>query len=239
VRILRQLGSFIVGFALVSLAGILLRASPVMAQQAAPQTWSDLTIARPAPPALPPARLRTAIADDAAGSGVRAPLRQTQRGGDGVLDREPLIQDEFAADGRLGGAEQLVSDDGRDVSMNDPSLPADRAAFLAAPEGYDALAFQIELDPATDARPGRLARFEPYAPIGRRAGSWVVFPTIEAGVGSTTNVYRTSPAKPDFIFDVRPTLLAVTNWELLRFRATWPVGRGAPHQYRGACNAHS
>jgi hypothetical protein len=50
----------------------------------------------------------------------------------------------------------------------------------------------------------------------------VVFPTIEAGVSGTTNVYRTSPAKPDLIFDVRPTLLAVTNWErhALQIKAT-------------------
>ncbi len=220
-RQLRSFVPFLFGFALATLAGVLLRASPVMAQQ----TWNDLSIARP-PAASPPPRLRlTPAADDGlAGPSVApgsiaeprppvdgAPGSTRRRQTDG--DTDPPISADPAADGRSETAETLIEPDGREAISDDPRLPADRTAFLSPPAGYDSLAFQIELDPATDARPGRLARFEPYVPVGRRAGSWVVFPTVEAGVSGTTNVYRTSPARPDLIFDVRPTLLAVTDWQ--------------------------
>ena len=101
-------------------------------------------------------------------------------------------------------------------------MPSDRAAFTNPPTGYDALAFQVELDPAEDGRPSRLARFQPFQPTGFRAGSWVVFPTIEAGVTTNTNVYRTTPAKADAFADLRPTLLVVSDWErhALQFKAT-------------------
>ncbi len=215
-RILQQLGSFLIAFALVSLAGMLLRASPVMAQQ----SWNDLTIARPAAD-VAPVRLRKAIADDdsapltgaAVASSADEPRGAALRRGQLDGAAEGAFRTDVAVDGRIEPVEPLGEADGREAVVDDPRLPADRAAFLAPPAGYDALAFQIELDPANDARPGRLARFEPYAPVGRRAGSWVVFPTVEVGVTGTTNVYRTSPAKPDVILDVRPTLLAVTNWE--------------------------
>ena len=215
----------------MTLAGMVLRASPVMAQQA----WNDLSIARP--PATPPPRLRlTPALDDSAPVSpamiagatteprppVDAPPGSPRRRAQGDGETDPSISADPAVDGHMDTAEPAAEPDGREAVTDDPRLPADRSAFLAPPAGYDALAFQIELDPATDARPGRLARFEPYTPVGRRAGSWVVFPTVEAGVSGTTNVYRTSPARPDLIFDVRPTLLAVTDWQrhALQLKAT-------------------
>ncbi len=224
VRHFRSFAPFLFGFALMTLAGMVLRASPVMAQQ----TWNDLTIARP-PAANPPARLRLIpAADDApATPGTIAEPRPPVTATPGPGRRLPADGDtdavaDMSAGSRTENVEVPIEPDGREASADDPRLPADRTALLSAPAGYDALAFQIELDPATDARPGRLARFEPYTPIGRRAGSWVVFPTVEAGVSGTTNVYRTSPARPDLIFDVRPTLLAVTDWQrhALQIKAT-------------------
>jgi hypothetical protein len=215
---------------------MLLRASPVMAQQ----SWNDLSIARPAPDATPP-RLRRAIADDDSapppGTFIASAANEPRAPADAGA-AEGAFRTDATVDGRIETAEPLGEADGREAMADDPRLPSDRAAFLAPPAGYDALAFQIELDPTNDARPGRLARFEPFAPVGRRAGSWVVFPTVEAGVSGTTNVYRTSPAKPDLIFDVRPTLLAVTNWErhALQVKAT---GVGSAYGTHGAENDRS
>ena len=207
---------------------MLLRISPVMAQQA----WSDLSISRPPPRPEPPRTPRRIVAPD----------EDTQRPNQGVTSEtarvpiaDPLVprirgaapiereQEDGeperaytmvpAGDGHIDLAEPPIDEDGKEPVVGDPRLPEDRAAFLSPPAGYDDLAFQIELDPATDRRPQRLTTLDPYAPTGRRAGSWVIFPTVEAGVTGITNVYRTSNSKPDLIFDVQPTLLAVTDWQ--------------------------
>ncbi len=221
---LRRLAPFLFGFTLATLAGMVLRSSPVMAQQ----TWQDLTISRPAATQPAPAILRGAqgLSGDAADAPMMQPgvaadarvpvdtrpmmLRRREQA-DG--ETEPPVSEDLAVDGHMETAEPVVVLDGREEVIDDPRLPADRAAFLAPPAGYDALAFQIELSPAADGRPKNLARFEPYQPVGQRSGSWVVFPTVEVGIGATGNVYRSTNARPDLIFDVRPTLLAVTDWQ--------------------------
>lgn len=241
-RGLRPLASFLIAFALATLAGVLMRSSPAMAQP--PQSWSDLSITRPSPTRPPEPRPSTrsrAATDDVATEATvtsetsrpeatplsspssRQPPPPTLRalsGADG--DTDTLVAPEQRQDGRIDVSEPPAVADGTESKDDDPRLPADRAAFLTPPAGYDNLAFQIELDPATDNRPARLARFEPFDPIGHRAGSWVIFPSVESGISATTNAFRASNAKPDFIFDVRPTILAVTDWQrhALQFKAT-------------------
>ena len=240
---LQAIPPFLIGFGLATLAGMVLRASPVMAQQAA---WTDLSITRPSSASPRPPRIApkpeaapTTTADPSTltpipagvGDATRppaplpvlglrpaAPIERDQTDG----ETEPGVGADLAIDAHMLVVEPVDPSDGREVIPGDPRLPEDRAAFLSPPAGYDALAFQIELDPTTDARTRRLTSLDPYAPVAHRAGSWVVFPTLEAGIGGTTNVYRTSNAKPDLIFDVRPTLLAVTDWQshALQFKAT-------------------
>ena len=148
----------------------------------------------------------------------REPPERAQADG----ETEPPAGADLAHDGHIIVSEPAAPADGTEAFSGDPRLPEDRAAFLSPPAGYDNLAFQIELDPAADARTQRLARFQPYAPVGVRAGSWVIFPIVESGVTGTTNVYRSSNAKPDLIFDVRPTVLAVSDWQqhAVQFKAT-------------------
>jgi hypothetical protein len=239
-----RLGAFLIGFLFTTLAGMALRASPVMAQEIkAQESWSDLSITRPRPAVEPPARLRSTLADqfpdaratqspgvaaDASGPASAVltlpgqksaqPMEKAQQDG----ETEQGVGVDLAVDGHMEVTEAEAPPDGREPYSGDPRLPQDRAAFASPPAGYDALAFQIALDPTTDARPRRLTALEPYAAVGRRAGSWVIFPTLETSIGGTSDVFRTSVAKSDLSFDVRPTLLAVTDWQrhALQFKAT-------------------
>ncbi len=239
-----RLGAFLAGFLSTTLAGMALRASPVMAQDArAQESWSDLAISRPRPVSEPPPRLRTTLADpfpdprpaqipgvgaDASGPasavvsvpGQKSALAMEKSQQDG--ETEQGVGVDLAVDGHMEVTAAEAPPDGREPYTGDPRLPEDRAAFVAPPAGYDALAFQIELDPATDSRTRRLTALEPYTAVGRRAGSWVIFPTLETSIGGTSNVFRTSAPKVDASFDVRPTLLAVTDWQrhALQFKAT-------------------
>ena len=232
-RRLRHIGPFLIGFLLATLAGVILRASPVMAQQA----WSDLSIAKSSNtrPAVRPRQAQEITDNTAQTSQPLAEGNQASNTATAVLrknittsvpktsassetsppaDGEPdTLQFNASADGQINVIEAVQSAEGREIALTDQSPPEERAAFFGPPAGYDALAFQIELDPANDARPARLAALDPYAPVGHRAGSWVLYPTVEAGVGRSSNVYRNAAQKPDVILDVRPTLLAVTDWE--------------------------
>ena len=59
-----RLGAFLIGFLFTTLAGMALRASPVMAEDIrAQESWSDLSISRPRLVIEPPARLRASVAD--------------------------------------------------------------------------------------------------------------------------------------------------------------------------------
>ena len=133
------------------------------------------------------------------------------------MDGEPLVGQERPQneDGTppVGEPEPLVRDGDTDLNR-DPRTKADIDAFEKPASGYDAVAFQIELDPILDRRPQRLARFEPYDPIGIRKGSWIIFPEVEFGIGGTTNIRRTPDAERSAVFDVRPTVRAVTNWRV-------------------------
>ena len=207
----------------------------------AQQPTSDLSIIRPNGQTVPPARpkFRTIIDDDkdlpTSEPGVTGDAIQpgeTRRNGARLArlperaqadgETEPPVSADLPLDGHIIVSEPPPQPDGTEAYAGDPRLPEDRAAFLSPPAGYDNLAFQIELDPATDARTQRLARFQPFAPVGMKSGSWVIFPIVETGANATTNVYRSSNAKPDLIFDVRPTVLAVSDWQrhALQFKAT-------------------
>jgi hypothetical protein len=104
--------------------------------------------------------------------------------------------------------------DGETDTDRDPRLKADIDAFEKPAAGYDATAFQIEVDPVLDRRPARLARFEPYDPIGIRRGSWIIFPELDVGLGASSNIRRSPKMDASAILDVRSTVRAVTNWRV-------------------------
>jgi hypothetical protein len=136
---------------------------------------------------------------------------------DGDIARDGSV----AADGVIDLAEPQAPDDGTD---QDTRPPEDSDIFANPPAGYDSLLFQIEdIDPAvTDRRPERLARFEPYDPIGIRVGSFVFFPEAEIGGLWTDNVLSSPDARSDIAAEIATTSRLVSNWSVhaLELRGT-------------------
>jgi hypothetical protein len=127
------------------------------------------------------------------------------------------------ADGTVDLAEPVPPQDGDDPTR-DTRPPADREPFESPPAGFDPLLYQIEdIDPVeTDRRPERLARFEPYDPIGIRVGSFVFFPEIELAGLSTSNVLSSPHPDADIAGEIRTSARLVSNWSAhaLELRAT-------------------
>lgn len=119
----------------------------------------------------------------------------------------------LSADGVIELAEPEPPEDGADPTR-DTRPAADLDVFRNPPAGYDPLLFEIEdIVPAkTDRRPARLARFEPYDPIGIRIGSFVFFPEVEIGGLWTDNVLSTPDAHADIAAEIRTTARLVSNW---------------------------
>lgn len=130
-------------------------------------------------------------------------------------DGEPAAPPDgvLAEDGVIDITESQYPEDGADP-LRDTRPPEDAGVFANPPAGHDPLLFQIEdIDPvATDRRPQRLARFEPYDPVGIRIGSFVLFPEIKIGGAATSNVLNAPAARSDFVADIRTSSRLVSNW---------------------------
>jgi hypothetical protein len=140
---------------------------------------------------------------------------------DGDLSWPPEPQ--APRDGVLDAEEPAVPVDGMDAASQDARDPDDVAAFERPPAGFDPEAFSIEIEPILDRRPARLARFEPFQPVGVRMGTFTVFPEAEIAFAAFDNVFRSSSGvRRDVALDVGPTVRAVSNWRVhaLEFRAT-------------------
>lgn len=116
-------------------------------------------------------------------------------------------------DGVIDLSDAQPPDDGTDPTRDTrPSEDVD--VFANPPAGHDPLLFQIEdVDPVTDdRRPARLARFEPYDPVGIRVGSFVFLPEIEIGGLTTSNVLNSPVAQSDIAAEIATTSRLVSNW---------------------------
>lgn len=129
---------------------------------------------------------------------------------DGDLS-DPVVP--MLRDGIIDTSEPAAPTDGADPTAVDMRPKEEADLFEAPVPTADALLFQIEeLEPILDKRPQRLFRFEPYDPVGVKAGSFVLFPELEIGGNGFSNVFRAPKARPDFSFDVRPSARLVSNW---------------------------
>ncbi len=149
----------------------------------------------------------------------RTGQRAAVRDGDLTAEDPAVVRD-----GIIDAGEPLPPEDGGDPTQID-SRDADEAAlFTNPPDTTDALLFQIEdIDPVrTDRRPERLARLEPYDPIGIKIGSFVYFPELEVGGLYQSNLFRRSDAESDVAAEVRNTSRLVSNWSThaLELRST-------------------
>ena len=130
-------------------------------------------------------------------------------------DGEPAAPADGAptSDGLIDLSEPQPPEDGADPTR-DTRPPEDAAVFENPPAGPDPLLFQIEdVDPIqTDRRPARLARFEPYDPIGIRIGSFVFFPEAEIAGVWTDNVLSSPDAHSDIAAEIQTKSRLVSNW---------------------------
>ncbi|WP_139247757.1 outer membrane beta-barrel protein [Hyphomicrobium sp. CS1GBMeth3] len=203
-----RLGLILFGFAAATLVAALIHAPTARASESL-----DAYETQP--------RLRGAAADslydldvdptDDAEPGEDSFSDSAHEAGDGEA---PMPADGLVAeDGVIDLGEPEVPEDGADP-FRDTRPPADRDAFVNPPAGYDPLLFQIEdIDPTiTDRRPARLARFEPYDPVGIRIGSFVFFPEVELGGLWTDNVLSSPDAQSDVAAEIRSSARLVSNW---------------------------
>jgi hypothetical protein len=228
-----QLKWFLLGFAAAGAVDCLINATPALAQTAAqisvtplPTRQQPLVASRPAsqrpvPPAddedmlasgSPPrdAPVDGDIDPEATDPSLASPTQTRRATVDGApaADAEPMP----VQDGIIETGEPQGPGDGDNPAEADTRRRADIDAFEKPASGYDAIAFQVEIEPILDRRPVRLARFEPYDPVGIRRGAWVIFPDAEFGIGRLSNVFSSTSPQPDTVIDVRPTVRAVTNW---------------------------
>ena len=124
-------------------------------------------------------------------------------------------------DGVIATGEPRGPQDGADATAIDTRSPEEIAVFENPPAGIDPALFQAEIDPILDRRPERLFRFEPFDARGIRLGTFVLLPEAELGTTFFSNVLRSTNARSDVAFDVRPSARLVSNWRqhALEFRA--------------------
>jgi hypothetical protein len=134
-----------------------------------------------------------------------------------------------AGDGDLNVADSRVPRDG-EVAIEAAPVQIDGSLALAeeaTPEAADS--DEATQDQDRLGRPITPRRFGPYQPIGIRVGSFILFPVLEAGVSSTSNVFRSATTrKSDMFSDVTPGATLTSNWSrhALEFRVQ---GNGTFH----------
>lgn len=144
--------------------------------------------------------------DERPGEGQRPALR------DGDLSYPP--EPTAPRDGIVDTREPEPVRDGIDPMTIDQRPREEVDAFDNPPAGYDPLLFQIEdVEPFADRRTQRLAKMEPYDPVGIRIGSFVMFPEVEVGGSWYSNVLRSQQPQSDVALDVRPAARVVSDWK--------------------------
>jgi len=137
------------------------------------------------------------------------------------------VQPAAPVDGDFSAPDPTQAIDGADPVSNDIREDADRAAFSSPPAGFDPTLFGIDVSPILSERPRRLFRFEPYTPIGIRAGSFVILPVLETSVLFDSNTFESSPAQSDRAIELLPTVRVVSNWSVhaIELRASGVVSQ--------------
>jgi hypothetical protein len=143
---------------------------------------------------------------DAAGERAARVLQD----GDPVAVVEQLIP----ADGliNLDRPNELV--DAELPAAVDTRAPADIAAFSAFP-GFDPLLLQAEeINPVFAAGWGGLFDEElPFAPVGTRIGSFILFSEVEANGDYNSNLFASPEALGDYSLEIRPAGRLVSDWD--------------------------
>lgn len=192
-----------------------------------PTPQREVEIEDPAP--QPAARVPLPPADAADPSAPTVPGEATDDDNRRpVIGRRPLLDGDLTwppepvapRDGVLDTPEPEPTSDGVTPGQVDARTPADIAPFERPPAGFDPDAFALELDPILDRRPQTLYRFEPFQPVGIRAGSFTVLPESIFAFRATSNIFRSGlDPRSDIGLEARPTVRIVSNWRVHAFEA--------------------
>ncbi len=137
-------------------------------------------------------------------------LRPAQRDGDVSQPAEPALRDGIID---LSEPESPPGPEGIDTANVDARAPNDAGPFEWPPAGHDSQLFQVEdVPPIADRRVFNFFRIEPYAAVGQRIGSFVLFPQVEIAGVSYSNVLRSPRARSDLALEAKPELRLASNW---------------------------
>jgi hypothetical protein len=100
-----------------------------------------------------------------------------------------------------------------DIARADLRSPADVAAFGPGAPGFDPLLLQAqEENPVFSDRPLAAFEPEPFAPLGTRLGSFILFSSVEADGDYNSNVFDSPLALGDYALEVRPAMRLASDW---------------------------
>ena len=109
----------------------------------------------------------------------------------------------------------------------DHRLEQDRNAFNDPAAGYDPRRFRIEPVPREDRRIREFFEIEPYAPLGWRLGSFILYSELEVGGGWNSNVLNQPSAQSDWLAELASETRLVTDWATTRSSSACGTARGS------------
>ncbi len=133
---------------------------------------------------------------------------QAAQDGDVVSVSEPLP----TPDGVIDVGEPYALADEEDPTLANLRSPADIEAFAGADAGFDPLLLEaVETNPVFS-NEVRLFEPEPFAPLGTRIGSFILFAALEADGDYNSNIFASPEALGDTALEVRPSVRLASNW---------------------------
>ena len=146
--------------------------------------------------------------DDTFGEARARPRRlAVPQDGDPVSVFEPLQEE----DGEFGEPNAL--DEEEDPTLADIRSPYDIAAFGGATPAFDPLLLQAEqINPVFSDRSIDHFGADPFAPVGVRLGSFILFTSVESDVDYNSNLFASPDAIGDTALEVRPAARLASNW---------------------------
>ncbi len=135
------------------------------------------------------------------------PVREPPGTGDGVIDLN--APNPFA--------------DEEELTQLNLRTPAEAAVLGPGAAGFDPLLLQAEeLNPVFSDRPFSTFVPDPFAPLGVRLGSFVLFSSLETDGDYNSNLFASPVALGDYSLEVRPAARLVSDWSThaVELRAT-------------------
>ena len=140
---------------------------------------------------------------------ARARQQRQPQDGDPVAVGEP----EAPLDGVIDLNAPNPFADEENATLVDLRSPQDVAALGPGGAGFDPLLLQAEeINPVFSDRPLRTFEPDPFAPLGVRLGSFMLFSSVEADGDYNSNLFASPVPLGDVALEVRPAVRLASNW---------------------------